>query len=130
MPSEMPSPQQSLQTLTDSITRQIADGISHEALIQQMVQQGWPEVSAKRFVLNVARAANKHRRIGSEERVDKAKARMVRGLLWLLAGVAVLLVSLEVPHLTGGIPLLYVFAIVGGFFDFFLGLLTWYEEQD
>lgn len=40
------------------------------------------------------------------------------------------LISLEVRHITGGIPLLYTGAIVVGFFDFFIGLLNWYDEQD
>lgn len=132
MASEMPSTvtQQSLRHLTESIAHQISKGASQETLIQGLVVQGWPEVSAKRFVLNAARAANKHRRIGSETRAAQAKARILRGLLWLIAGLGVALISLEVRHLTGGIPLLYVGAIVVGFFDFFIGLLNWLEEQE
>ncbi len=130
MASEMPTSQQTLQHLNESIARQAAQGVSQAELVQQLMEQGWPEVSAKRFVLNASRPANRHRRIGSEERLTKSRARMVRGLLWLLAGLCVLLISLGVPHLTGGIPLLYTGAILIGFFDFFIGLLNWYEEQE
>jgi hypothetical protein len=136
MASETPSTQktpqpqtQSLQHLSESLTRQITKGISQESLIQELVGQGWPEVTAKRFVVNAARAAKQHRRIGSEARETKAKARMIRGLLWLIAGLGILLISLEVRHLTGGIPLLYVGAIVIGFLDFFIGLMNWIDEQ-
>jgi hypothetical protein len=130
MASVPPSSQQSLQNLTETITRQVEHGVTHETLIQQLIEQGWPEVSAKRFVLNAARALHNHRRIGSESRTSQAKVRMLRGLLWLIAGLGVLLISLEVRHITGGIPLLYTGAIVVGFFDFFIGLLNWYDEQD
>ncbi len=130
MASEMPTSQQSLQHLNESIARQITRGVSQTELVQQLIQQGWPEVSAKRFVLNATRTVNKHRRIGSEARLAKSKERMLRGLLWFLAGMGILLISLQVPHLTGGIPLIYVGAIVLGFFDFFIGLLNWREEQD
>ena len=136
MASEMPSSQatetsrQTLQHLTKTIARQVEQGVTHDTLVQQLIEQGWPEVSARRFVLNAARTTNKHRRIGSEARVSKAKTRIVRGLLWLLAGIGVLLISLEVPHITGGIPLLYTGAIVVGFFDFFIGLLNWHGEQE
>ncbi len=130
MASEVPSSQQTLHNLSESIARQAAKGVNQAELVNQLIEQGWPEVSAKRFVLNASRAAKGNRRIGSEARVTKAKSRMLRGLLWLLAGLCVLLVSLQVPHLTGGIPLLYTGAIVIGFFDFFIGLLNWREEQD
>ena len=130
MASKVPSSQQSLQHLTESIVRQLSKGVSQEEIVQQLIEQGWPEASAKRLVVNATRSVNKHRRIGSEARISKSKARMVRGLLWLAAGLAVLLISLQVRHLTGGIPLLYVGAIVIGFFDFFIGLLNWHEEQE
>ncbi len=129
MASVPPSSQQSLQHLTETITRQVENGVTHDTLIQQLMEQGWPEVSAKRFVLNATRT-NKNRRIGSESRTSQAKVRMVRGLLWLIAGLGVLLISLEVRHITGGIPLLYTGAIVVGFFDFFIGLLNWHDEQE
>jgi hypothetical protein len=129
MASEAPSSQQSLQHLTESITRQVEQGVTHDILIQQLIEQGWPEVSAKRFVLNAVRTTRSQHRIGSEARVSRAKVHMVRGLLWLIAGLGVLLISLEVRHITGGIPLLYTGAIVFGFFDFFIGLLNWYDEQ-
>lgn len=130
MASEMVPAQQSLQHLSESITRQLSKGASQETLIQELVEQGWPEFSAKRFVLNAVRAANKNRRIGSEARASQSRVRMIRGLLWLVAGLGVLLISLEVRHITGGIPLLYTGAIVVGFFDFFIGLLNWYDEQE
>jgi hypothetical protein len=81
-------------------------------------------------VQNAARNIRNHRRIGSESRSAQARARMLRGLLWLIAGLGVLLISLEVRHITGGIPLLYTGAIVVGFFDFFIGLLNWLDEQE
>ena len=130
MASKVPSSQQSLQHLTESIVRQLSKGVSQEEIVKQLIEQGWPEASAKRLVVNATRSVNKHRRIGSEARISKSKQRMVRGLLWLAAGLAVLLISLQVRHLTGGIPLLYVGAIVIGFFDFFIGLLNWHEEQE
>ena len=130
MANEVPAQQISLQNLSETITSQLSKGATQESMIQQLIGQGWPEVTARRFVVNASRAVNKHRRIGSEDRLVKARARIVRGLLWLLAGVAVLLISLEVPNLKGGIPMLYVGAIVVGFFDFFIGLLNWREEQE
>lgn len=130
MASVPPSSQQSLQHLTETIAQQVAHGVTHDTLIQQLIEQGWPEVSAKRFVQNAARSVHNHQRIGSESRTTKAKARMLRGLLWLIAGLGVLLISLEVRHITGGIPLLYTGAIVVGFFDFFIGLLNWRDEQE
>ena len=130
MASETSTAQQSLQHLSESLTRQISKGANQETLIQELVGQGWPEASAKRLVVNAIRAANKHRRIGSEARAVHARTRIIRGLLWLAAGIGILLVALDVRQLTGDFPLLYVGAIVIGFFDFFIGLMNWLEEQE
>jgi hypothetical protein len=130
MANEVPAQQSSLRNLSQTITLKISKGATQESMVQELIGQGWPEVTAKSFVVNASRAVNKHRRIGSEDRLVKAKARILRGLLWFIAGLAILLISLGVPNLKGGIPLLYVGAIVVGFFDFFIGLLNWYQEQE
>ena len=55
-PPSQPTQPPSLQEITRAVIRQLMNGKSREAVTQDLVARGWPEVSARQFVTNAAQS--------------------------------------------------------------------------
>ena len=113
-----------MKDLTETVTQQLAAGTDREAIVNYLVQRGWPETSARRFVANVrvTPSAIMHR-----QSVQHGRWRIVRGLLLILLGVAIIAAGLALDDPSAS---LFVFSVgvilsVFGLLDFLFGISAW-----
>ena len=135
MPMETSTPTRSLQELTGAVVKQLVAGRSQETVIRQLVNRGWPEVSARHFVANLAQTASQHRdRDGGddEERVIMAelyRRRMLRDLVLSVVCCGAMFVLFifvrTVPALTLFVLSMAVFSLV----DLITALVGWWRYR-
>lgn len=129
-----PAPPQTLRELTDSVNQQLSHGVSSDVVVKQLLDRGWPEVTARQFVANAARnagAATQDAGSSAERRqiAELYKRRMFRGLAWTLGGLAITLVSLDLARYNGGVSFFCFGAILFGFIDFLTALAGWWRYR-
>ena len=62
------------------MVRELAAGTSQEKLIGQLIARGWPEVSARHFIANIAQTAQQHNDVDEdrENLIDRYRRRIIR----------------------------------------------------
>ena len=103
-PSTQPSAP-TLRDLTHDIARRLNNGQSRAALVQRLVDRGWPEPSAAQFVANAARIAPVYAEQVRRQiaRNQYYKNRIMRGALGAAAGASFIAVSLILPNTSLGL---------------------------
>jgi hypothetical protein len=126
----------SVPELRQRIAKELRRGKSQDDLVRYLGTRGWPEVTARPFVANAARAnefppepqpapqANETARPA-----DAYKQRMIRGLLWILAGIGLSIVASDIARSTRSTGFVFIFAILFGCVDFVLGLRGWLQHR-
>lgn len=124
--SSEPTQPRTLHELTRSVAGQLAAGESVEGVVQQLVARGWPEVSAREFVVNASQSTSMARASAGESRAVKLhnRQRIGRGALLILGGAAISALGLSLPDASAS---LFLFAVgillaVFGTLDFLFGL--------
>jgi hypothetical protein len=133
MDKPTPSQGQSLRDLSDSIARQRACGVKPGDLTHQLIERGWPEVTARQFVANAAQMAGALREQSAERRAAARphKQRALRGLFCILLGFAIIVVGLNHTDASAG---LYCFAMgvllcIFESIDCLAGLTGWWRHR-
>ena len=114
----------SLKELTESVAQQLAAGVDRDALTRSLVERGWPERAARRFVAGVRAAPAA---VAQRQRARHERWRIARGLLLLALGAAVIAAGLALGDPSGS---LFVFSAgvilsVFGLLDFLSGISAW-----
>jgi small-conductance mechanosensitive channel len=124
----------SMQELTNVVTRQLAAGKTQDEVIQQLVQRGWPMVSARQFVANLGSPSGAVQNTVRQRRTLTlhGKWRLLRGILLIVTGMVTVGAGLAVSDLSTS---LFIFAVgvilfVFGLLDFLFGLSTYLERDD
>jgi hypothetical protein len=132
MPQDASTQPQTLKVLSDTIARQLAGGKSHKAAIQALVERGWPEVSARQFVANAEHLSDVYKAIAEECRCqgEECKRLMLRGVLWVVAGVCIVVLGLMLENMAVSFILFAVGVIVAivESIDFMHGVTGWWEQ--
>ncbi|MCL4507432.1 MAG: hypothetical protein M1434_00350 [Chloroflexi bacterium] len=97
MPTQSLAQPRTLKELTSTLVKQLAAGTSQELLISQLVERGWPAVSARQFIANVAQTASQHNDVDEERENDAAqfRSRIVRDLIMGLICFGLMLLSMS-----------------------------------
>ena len=104
--------------------QQLAAGTDRTVVVKGLVERGWPEVSARRFVANVrVTPLAASRRQGAQHE----RWRVARGLLLMLLGAVVVAAGLALDDPSAS---LFVFSAgvilsVFGLLDFLFGISAW-----
>ena len=139
-------PPLTLQEITNLVSKQLAAGQGHDVIIQQLVTRGWPEVTARHFVVNAAQTTHSPQSVqsqsaqhaGEDDRDDEERAivaemyrrRMIRGLVWALTGLFTLAMFFSVSQALGGVSLFFMAAVIFGTVDFVVGLIGWWRNRN
>jgi hypothetical protein len=123
---------QTLRELSDSIARQLAGGKNHGDAVQELVERGWPEVSARQFVANAEHLSGVYKAIAEECRCqgEECKRLMLRGVLWAIAGVCIVVLALMLENMALSFILFALGVIVAivESIDFMHGVTGWWEQ--
>jgi len=87
-----------------------------------LVSQGTSPEFAHRAVTETNKALKKVRR-------EKAKKRMIRGLLLTVGGIIVTVLTYMFASQLGGTYFIFYGAIIFGFIDFIVGLVGWIADR-
>ena len=110
--------QQALSGLAELVAHDLVKGKGRKAVIAQLIQRGFSEPAVEQLVADVAYQLN-------PVFIKKFKRRMVRGLLWTIAGIVVTVGTFIFAEQLGGMSLLCYGAILWGLVDFVAGLVGW-----
>jgi hypothetical protein len=148
--SQAPDAPLSVPELHQHIARELRRGKSQDDLVRYLGTRGWPEVTARPFVANAAKSlqypptpsegqpeqrlqpnklSNTPANTPAQANAGIYKQRMIRGLLWILAGIGLTLVANDIARSMFGTGVVFVFAIFFGFIDFVLGLRGWLQHR-
>ena len=125
-----------LKELTDNVKSQISRGVGVDSTMRQLLRRGWPEASARQFVLRIAHAtaeAEGTTPAELEQRYADARSglqRMWRGLAMLIISVALSVLGLAFAQMAGMI--LFSGAVILGAFATIItltGLSQWLENR-
>jgi hypothetical protein len=126
----------SLQELQSAVVRQLVAGADQRSVIQQLIERGWPEVSARKFVSNLAQtSASTTGRIEmshSEHAAHHGRWRALRGLILILVGMVIMGAGLALRDPSFS---LFTFAVgvilaVFGLLDLLFGISVWTAGDD
>ncbi len=128
--TEQPIPQQvTFKELNHFIINELLRGVSEESALKQLVKRGWPEVTARQFVANAVRQTHEYREKDQARKLqfftNRARIRIIRGIIWIVAGLAILLMAGDVTSLSGLMAVFFAGAIVFGCMDLWAGLQGW-----
>ncbi len=133
MSHEASTQPQTLKELSDSIARQLAGGKSHGDAVQELIDRGWPEVTARQFVANAEHLSDVYKEIADECRCagEECKRNMLRGLLWVAAGFAIVFASLLLENLAVSFIAfaIGVLVMIVEAFDFIHGFNGWWAQR-
>ena len=96
MPTQTLAQPRSLKELTSTLVKQLASGTSQELLISQLIERGWPEVSARHFIANIAQTASQHNDVDEVREIVAAqfRSRIIRDLIIGLIFFGLVLLSM------------------------------------
>jgi hypothetical protein len=122
-----------MKEVTAGVMRQLAAGKSQELVIQQLIERGWPEVSARHFVANAAPNAKEHNAVenGEEREVlaELYRRRMIRDVWLAVVSLGLMLAVVNFfPTLTA-MALFFLSMTVFSFIDFVVALLGWTKNR-
>jgi hypothetical protein len=129
MANQPPSAGQSLKALSEQVARQLAAGKAPDVLIDQLIQRGWPEVTARQFVTNAKHLSATYRAGAAERNSTSQRYRQqaLRGFLWSILGACIAAISFTMCDVTCGFCH-FAFGIglfVVEFLDMCTGLCSW-----
>lgn len=138
-PEATTTPGLSMQELRSLILQELKQGRTQEAAADVLVARGWPEVTAQQFVVRTAlsieatapvrqdsaRVAWRDRQVS----IRVYKRRMVRGLLWMLGGIAISLASANLVQSYSGGTFMFLGTMLFGMIDFLAGLIGWWRSR-
>ncbi len=111
--------QEALRNLADLAAYELADGKNRKAVVAQLTKRGFPKKAVEQLVAQVARELN-------PVFIKKYRKRMIRGLLWAVAGIALTIGTYIFAEESGGTRFLIFYgAILWGLVDFLGGLVAW-----
>lgn len=121
----------SFRDLQDGLIRQLAGGADQPGVVRQLIERGWPEVTARKFVNSLAPEGSIER-IAIDQNHDAAqleRRRVGRGLILIVAGMVVTGGGLAMSDPSFS---LFAFAVgviiaVFGLLDLLFGLSAWTE---
>ena len=132
-PKQQASLGQSLKELTDTVAGQMAKGVRPQAIIDQLIKRGWPEMTARQFVANSHLKSGELRMVSLERRTRTRNYRLwlLRSLLILVNSLVIIAVGVHVQdiylglfHFTMGV-LLFIFVSL----DFLSGISDWFRHR-
>ncbi len=127
-PQKPPSRQQPPRDLHQAVFKDLDSGKNQGAIVKQLTKQGWSKEAAQQFVANVARELDEYRKspAGRMALANRYRGRMIRGLLWTVAGIVITAVTYNMAVSEGGGAYYICWgAILFGFIDFLIGLVGW-----
>jgi hypothetical protein len=109
MPPDTSTHEPTLKEITGKMIRQLASGVSQEKLIVQLKARGWPEVSARQFVANLAQTALQHDDVDDERdaHIEQLRRRILRDFILVLITSTMMFLS---------ITFFATFSLIGLFF--------------
>ena len=138
----------SVPELRQHIAKELRRGKSQDDMVRYLGTRGWPAVTARPFVANAAKftesvepgkPAAKMRPAPDKTSdtsdpsntsiADVYKHRMIRGLLWIVAGIGLSFVTYDIARYARGTGYVFIFAILFGIVDFVLGLRGWLQHR-
>ena len=131
------------------ILHELRQGHCQDVAAEILIARGWPLVTAKQFVARTAlslnapaaspappstrpKPADMANPLSDDDRVIVAamfKRRMIRGLMWMLGGIAISMASLSLSRLNGGGSFMFFGAMLFGMIDFLAGLVGWWRHR-
>lgn len=124
---EVPSHQRPPEDLHQAVFRDLESGKSQKEIVKQLTRQGWSKEAAQQFVGNVAWELDEYFKspAGRAALARKYRGRMIRGLLWTIAGIVVTAVTYSMAAESGGTYIICWGAVLFGIIDFLVGLVGW-----
>ncbi|GEM_PF-6524361 len=89
--------QSTLKQLTRALGKQLAAGVSHEKLIHELLARGWPEESARHFIVNLAQTVQQRDDV-SEDRdnlIEEYRRRILRNFILGLMSFTMMLLTIS-----------------------------------
>jgi len=145
-----PAVSHSMAEVTRRVEQGLRRGETQEELIAQLMDWGWPEVSAQKFVQTRWRlqASNSGRQVVTTQRPQPSRSeepsetspdqprpkaapssfylrQMLIGLAWLVGGLVVTLLTLQ----SKTIGIFFIGPIFYGGYQFFSGLVGWWQSR-
>ena len=144
MANRIPRQGLSLKEIRDQAAAQLAQGLTPESIVIQLIERGWPEQSARRFVIGLlpAPGAMCAEALGADALgADAPEQRhtlkddykcMLRGLLCVVLGFVIIAVGLGMREVSNGIFhfTMGVLLIVFEAHDFATGLGGWFRRRN
>jgi len=131
MPESLsPKQEQVLKALSKTVAKALADGTSEAEVARTLTEQGWSEEQATKLVAGIARALESYRQSppGRRALAERHRKRMMRGLLWTVAGIAITVITHSAAS-SSGTYLIFWGAILFGVIDFLAGLVGWLRNK-
>ena len=124
----------SLSQLTELVKAQLTKGLGAEHMIHQLVLRGWPEVTARQFVLHTAQSIATETGITAAEAEERRQGmrgglkRVVSGAIMLMIALAIAALGLALAQTGSGFFIFAPGVILGAFAIVFLitGLEGWF----
>jgi hypothetical protein len=122
-----------LKEIKERVTAQLASGLGTDSIIRQLIERGWPEETARRFVTSAMPALGVMREQAMERRTTLKDdlRRMLRGLICVILGFVVIAVGLGMRDVGNGIFhfTMGVLLIVFEAHDFAAGFGGWLQHR-
>ena len=121
-----------LKEITESVARQKANGAPAERIVRRLIERGWPEASARQFVMNVHAERALYGEAGERRALARqGRLRALRGFVCILIGLVLIVVGLSLSDVFQG---LYHFAIgillcIFESIDFMSGVTVWWRNR-
>ncbi|HEY3291158.1 MAG TPA: hypothetical protein VGK87_13605 [Anaerolineae bacterium] len=124
----------SLKELKYSIIKQLTSGVEQGSVIQQLIERGWPEVSARHFVAGLVPRVLVNQAIAAHpaQMVNHGKWRALRGLAFMSAGLVIIIIGLALRDPSISLFTFSTGVIMGvfGLLDLLFGISDWGKSSD
>src|SRR6266496_2708676 len=132
MPIEPITPTRSLQELTRAVVEQLVAGRSQVTVVKQLVNRGWPEVSAQHFVANLAQTASQRHDENDEERAYIAelfRRRMLRDLVLTILCCIIMFVLFTFIRTLPALTMFFLSMTVFSLVDLITAFVGWWRYR-
>jgi hypothetical protein len=136
MMPDSPSPQPlSLQELTQAVLNQLVAGRSQDAVTQSLVARGWPEVSARQFVVNTAQSvARPHVQVEQDDErhvvAELFRRRALRDLMLTTGFLLAMLIAGDLFPSAPALTLFFLSMCTCSFVDLVVALIGWWHHRE
>ena len=122
-----PEEQKEIDELSEAIANALAEGKSKRAIVEELIEHGWPEGSANQFVNDIEQTVVVFKNSPEGRQLADAYARhMTYGILWIVGGTIVTVATYQAAFASGGGTYIIAWgAILFGIIDFFRGFFGW-----